>query len=521
MKKNYLKNSSFVIFFIIALFYAINNIIWWKINTPVIPTNISAVHFYNIFENAFLYYNAPLITWIMKALFFVFGKESFDLQIIIVNYLFFLLGLYFIYKIGAELKDRKTGNIAMILFALTPAIYGMSRQYGHQDYHVTIAMIVNIYCLIKSNDFKDRKWSILYGITVGLGLLIKDGFLPYFFTPWLYVVIRSLIEKVEPRKIINILITIAVGSLISGCHYFNSLIMNKILNEPWTESVSVFAFENLRITTTGLWEYLVSIPIFLLFLIGLVYSFIRYKNKNKWILIIWIIIPWFIITFMPHKKSPEYCLPFIPAMILFASFSISSIKKYLVKTIFFMFFILICLFQFVTVSYVWCDNIYDKFSFTYKQNNIMFFNNKSYLAFYDKSNNEFNIDLLNHLKAYSKYSFIIPTVSSMDILPFMLINDINIKTTWFYDEKNILERDIFIFIGKKLDIVKLTDNIVSMMYARDNKSKEEFYKEIENKLVENFQKIKDNYYLTESFYIQNIADEDHFVRLYKKKSDNL
>jgi len=460
------------------------------------------------------------MTWIMKGMFFVFGKEYFDLQIIIVNYLFFLTGLYFIYKIGVELKDKQVGNVAMVLFALTPAVYGISRQYGHQEYHVMIAMITNIYCLIKLNDFKDRKWSILYGITVGLGLLIKDEFLPYFFMPWLYVVIRSLTDKTDKNKIINILITILTGSLISGCHYFNGSIINKILNEPWTEPVPVFAFENLRITTIGLWEYLASMPIFLLFLIGLIYSFIKYKNKNKWILIIWIIIPWLIITFMPHHKDPEYCLPFIPAMILFASLFISNIKKYLVKTLFIIFFILICLFQFATVSYVWCDNIYDKFSFRYKQNNIMmFFNNKSHLVFYDKSNNEFNIDLLNHLKVFSKYSFIIPTISSMKILPFVLINDINIKTTWFYDEKNILERDIFIFIGNDLDVVKLTNSIVSMESARYNKTKEEFYKEVERKIIENFQKIRGNYFLMESFYLQNIEDEEHFVRLYKKKAD--
>ena len=188
------KNSSIIIYIVISVFYAICNFIWWKINTPIIPQGICALHFLDIFENTFLYFNAPLITWIMKGMFFIFGKEYFDLQIMFVNYIFFLIALYFIYKTGFEIKDIQTGNIAMILFALTPAIYGMSRQYGHQEYHVMVAMTANIYCLIKLKNFEDRKWSILYGVTVGLGLLIKDEFLPYFFIPWLYVVIRSLKE---------------------------------------------------------------------------------------------------------------------------------------------------------------------------------------------------------------------------------------------------------------------------------------------------------------------------------------
>ena len=100
-----------------------------------------------------------------------------------------------------------------------------------------IAMVANIYCLIKLDNFKSIKWSVLYGITVGLGLLTKDAFLMFFFIPWLYVVIRSLIEKTEKIKVLNILTTIISGSLIAGCHYFRSIIIYKVLHEPVIETV--------------------------------------------------------------------------------------------------------------------------------------------------------------------------------------------------------------------------------------------------------------------------------------------
>ena len=222
------------------------NFIWWKLNTPVIPVAISALHFDDIFKDGYLYGNAPLITWIMKCIFSVFGKKYFDLQIIGVNYIFFLISLYFVYKLGLQLKDKETGNMSMLLFALTPAVYEIARTYGHQDWHVMVVMTVNIYCLIKSNDFINRKWSILYGITIGLGLLVKDEFLPYFFAPWLYVALRSLIRTVEKRKIINILMTIAIGSLISGCHYFRYKIIYKVLHEPIIETVTVFDLTSLE-----------------------------------------------------------------------------------------------------------------------------------------------------------------------------------------------------------------------------------------------------------------------------------
>lgn len=346
MKKINFKNSSFIIFIVIALFYAIGNFIWWKLNTPVIPIGISAVHFNDIFKNGYFYYNAPLIAWIMKGMFFIFGKQYFDLQIIGVNYTLFLIAVYFIYRLGLKLKDKETGNVAMVLFALTPAVYEMSRHYGHQDWHVMIVMIVNICCLLELNDFKNRKWSFLYGITVGLGLLVKDEFLPYFFVPWLYVAVRSLVGGIEKRKIPNMLITIIIGILISGCHYFRYEIISKVLHEPVVETSSVFTLTNISMVTVGLSKYLLFPLLFLIFVIGFIFFLCKVKNKDKYIFILWLIVPWTIITFMPHCKMPEYCLGFVPCMILVSSVFITSIKN-MKKVLLLSFIITIYLFQYI------------------------------------------------------------------------------------------------------------------------------------------------------------------------------
>ena len=308
-------NTSHIIFLTITLAYILLDIIFWITNNPIIPQGEAIHHFNDIFDNHFLYYNAPLITWIMKGMFFIFGKEFFDLQIIFVNFIFFLTGLYFLYKIGLEIKDKTTGNIAMILFALTPSVYGLSRQFGHQDWHVMIAIIPNIYCLIKTKNFEDTKWSIFYGISVGIGLLIKDEFLAYFFTPYLYVVTKNLFKNNLRKTVINILIPIILGILIAGCHYLRFDIIRKIIFEPVTETVSIFSFNNIYLLTMGISEYLLSPPLFILLIISLVYFIVKFKNKNKLILILWFLIPWLILLFMGHRKEPEYMLGFIPVLI--------------------------------------------------------------------------------------------------------------------------------------------------------------------------------------------------------------
>ena len=351
MKKINLKDSSFIIFILIAIFYAVGNFVWWTINTPIYPQGIYSQRLMDVFLDKYFFVDAPLVIWITKLMFYSFGKTYFDLQIMFVNYMFFLIGLIFMYKLCFELKNKESGNIAMILFALVPAIYGLSRTFSNQIYHSTLIMIVNIYCLVKLDDFKNTKWSYIYGITVGVGLLIKDAFVVLFFSPWLYVVIKSLIEEVSHRKIINIFITILIGVLISCCHYFKLEIIEKMLYDPITETAPIFCFDSLRVLTIGLSEWIVSPLFFLIFLISLYWFIFKYKNKNKLIIILWFLIPWLIMMFMPHQRFRSYGVPFSPIIILVISVFLSSIRKLLIKKLIVYVLLFVGVLQYVDFSY--------------------------------------------------------------------------------------------------------------------------------------------------------------------------
>nr|MCR4662421.1 glycosyltransferase family 39 protein [Endomicrobiaceae bacterium] len=170
-------NKSKTLFIIISLFYAITNYIYWILNTPILPYNVDALHFMDVFRQNILYYNAPLIPTIIKSAFYWLSPKYFDLIIIFVNYVFFLAGLYCIYQLGKLLCSCKAGQLSMILFSLTPVVYSLSRFYGRQDYHVMIMMIISIYCLIRTKFFTDKKWVFLYSITTAFGLLCKDSFI--------------------------------------------------------------------------------------------------------------------------------------------------------------------------------------------------------------------------------------------------------------------------------------------------------------------------------------------------------
>jgi len=368
-----------VIFLTIAIIYAIGNFIWWIINTPVIPLQFGALYFYDIFRDGWFFFNAPLKTLIMRCMFYLFGEKYYDLLIIFVNYIFFLIPLYFIYKIGVELKDKETGKIAMILFALVPAVYGTSRLYGHNNYPMMAGMTFNIYCLIKTDYFRDRKWSIWYGISIGFGLLIKDIFLWYFCAPFIYIAIIGLIEKANKAKIINIFLPIAIASLIAGWHYFRyEIIIKKVMYDVFRDSVPLFAFDSLRVTTIGLWEELLSPPIFIVFITGLMFLIFKYKLKHKnLLLLLWIIVPWFGITIMPHFKLSVYQLGFVPAIILICAEFISYIKIKYIKKIILILLIIIGFLQYIDYSFLGIKLF--NLSLQYKDYEIKYFNYNLYI----------------------------------------------------------------------------------------------------------------------------------------------
>jgi len=364
--------SPALIFTIIALWYAVTNFIWWHINTPIVPYyDSSAVHFLDIFRDKT--YSPPLITWIIKFMFSVFGKEYFDLIIIFINYIFFLIPLYFIYKIGEETDSKESGQIAMILFALVPAVYGLSRQCGHKDYHIIAAITFNIYCLIKTDYFKDRKWSFIYGISVGLGLLVKEQFLAYFIMPFLWTAVLAITKKPRFLRIINAFLAIIIGFLIAGVHYFDPLAVKKVMTDPVVQSKPVFSFDTVKIMTFGLYEELLSLPIFLVFLSGLLYFFKHYKGGYKGVILLWIFVPWTIIFLMPHYKVTEYCAGFIPAMILIGAIFITHIKNSTVKKALIVFLIIIGMVQYIDFSY-FQKTVFSKMGFSVNKKNFKYYN---------------------------------------------------------------------------------------------------------------------------------------------------
>lgn len=499
MMKNFLKNKdSFILFFLIAFTYLITNYLWWKSNTPIIPNGIAAVHFYDIvLIKGWLFYNAPLLTYVFKFLFFIFGTEHFDLIIIAVNYIFFLTSTYFIYKIGTFINGKETGKTAMLFFSLVPAVYGMSRFFGHRDYHVMVAMVFNIYCLLKTNCFQNRKWSFIYGLSVVIGLMIKDTFVAYFFIPFICVLFIIYKKNIIKKTLLNVFLSTSVGIILSAPHYFRYDIILKIITEPITRIAPVFQFQSIRVMTVGLWEELLSPPLFLLFLISFVWFIFKYKGIYKYLFLSWFIVPWSLIMFIQQAKLAEYGMGLIPVMIIISSIYLINIKSLYIKRFIKITIILICIFQFFILSYT-DSKIFD-IHFFYKNNKISYYNRyNSHLIFYNKQRRDLLVKITNYLKQnYPSRTFTIwdlffgevdfnenIPVDPNELTVYMILNKLNvINIRSLYNSSRVRNSDIILNIGHKKspdELISLYLKILSVLPGLQPKFKDIINIEIEN-----------------------------------------
>jgi len=512
-------NKSYFIFIIIAFVYAAGNFVWWTLNTPIIPSNISSIHFLDIFQPGWLFYNAPISTYIMRFMFFVFGKEYFDLLVIFVNYIFFLIPLYLIYKIGVEIKDKETGNIAMILFALVPAVYGLSRQYGHQEYRLMAATTFNMYCLIKSGYFSNRKWSVLYGISIGLGLMVKDEFHAYFLSQFIYAAFLSFKHEFSGQKLKNILTACLMGFLIACWHYLRPQIIEKIITDPLSETVPIFAFDSLSVMTIGLCEKLLSPPIFVFFIMGFVYFIIEKSVKFRTIILLWFIFPWTMIMAMPHHKLPEYGMGFVPALVLMAAVFIGTLKTRSYKKIIVVFIIILGFAQYLDYSY----RSKNLLTFNLVGDKIKYFDLQ--LLAYDRKKSEFVSKTVDYFeKFYKDNSFCIEDCPMpycweeyFMLFTMMKIKGFNVVNGYIENKYYGLNMDIIVAVGK-------TEIIDGTLDERINRLRTDWRKRINKGYIEGtidiFYTIKENYVPVDIFYPFESQDEKYKVTLFAKKTKN-
>lgn len=106
------------------------------------------------------------------------------------NAIFMAVLLISVYGIGELMFDRVTGLLAATLVSFFPIVFNLSR-FTYIEFSLTALVALNVCCLLRSRGFRDRRWSLAFGLTFGLGLLSKWVFVAFAAVPLLYVLATS------------------------------------------------------------------------------------------------------------------------------------------------------------------------------------------------------------------------------------------------------------------------------------------------------------------------------------------
>jgi len=184
----------------LVLFHAINNWLWLSKNLVIrgwdrIGALVNSLFYYDTLSNlnlAALFkatvqdeIRPPLFGLSMALMYGPFGVSP-DVAIM-VNVVYWVLLLGASYGLGARLGGRRLGLLTAILVAFTPLVYAMSR-YSYFEFSLTALTLLSLYLLQASQRFERRAVSVLLGVSLGCGLLIKRTF-PLFVVGALAVVV--------------------------------------------------------------------------------------------------------------------------------------------------------------------------------------------------------------------------------------------------------------------------------------------------------------------------------------------
>ena len=185
--------------FIFIVFYLYHNFILLNLDIGPKATDdhfIRATDFYRHYfqgveENRLFYKNQlsqyPLLVFATTMPFFkAFGPSPWAARLSISIYI--IIFLISMYAIGYELGDYFGGFSVMFLASSSPAIIQSSNTY-FLDFPQTALTALSFYLLLKSNGFKNRKYSILLGIVLIFSFMAKWSMAFFLIVPILWFLI--------------------------------------------------------------------------------------------------------------------------------------------------------------------------------------------------------------------------------------------------------------------------------------------------------------------------------------------
>jgi 4-amino-4-deoxy-L-arabinose transferase-like glycosyltransferase len=273
----------------------------------------------------------------------LFGRSLLAAKMSLLPYLIILL--LSTYLIGKQMYSGFVGLLAAFLLFMYPVIFTSSRQF-QLDFPLTAMVALTMLLFLKSDNFKDTKYSFFSGLSLGWAMLVKGQSMIFLIWPLLFMLYKVLrapfrvnLKEGTFRNIAIFAISAGIIASVWWGHQMKSSLYT--LREhifsakkaaesdfqfSWSKrysfSVIFYHFRRLFNSLSPLlfFAFLVSFPFFL-----------KRKTKHKEIILSWLLIPFFLFSAVFVIKEHRFLMPLAPAMALITVWALTRIKNKMIQ----------------------------------------------------------------------------------------------------------------------------------------------------------------------------------------------
>lgn len=294
----------------------------------------------------------PPLTYIATAMIQqLFGTGIEQATLVLLLFSAVILGS--VYSLGVQLFNSRVGLWAAGLTMLLPGLYRYRLEFL-LDYPLTAVVTLNFCCLTiwrhktfatklkveKRNQLPTTLiWAILFGLSLGLALMVKQTALLFLLTPILWTII-GIIRQRYWGKLAQLITGLLVSVLVFGPWYRINWLL--ILTSGKRATIdSAIAEGDPALNTLDAWiyywkilPYLVSWPLLLVPIVGLVFYVIKnyplkikHKNSPVFSSISWLavfLIGGYLLCSLNINKDARYILPLLPVLSLLLAYGLNQ-----------------------------------------------------------------------------------------------------------------------------------------------------------------------------------------------------
>ena len=324
----------------------VGNFCWLKSTDLVLPfaSAETGLHFYigategvnNLFEGisniteelAGCTYYPPLHFLLIMFYHLIFGPEKFVPMA--VNTTCLIIALFSVYMLCKKISGPQSGLLAAFVTITCPAVFIMART-DLTEYVLFSLVALTLYLFTYTQNFHDRKYSILLGVALGLGMLTRWTYPVYILGAFFVFVILTFRKGLEKKQLKNLILSASIAIIISAFWYLGYLDIKFLLNCISNEA-SGFPLSKVIIFFAQALKLYVSLPYLVILIIGAPVIAINFKRAGSIFFILWlsIIVPYVIFSSIPHIEF-RYFLPVIPAVSCLISLGISKVSYKLAR----------------------------------------------------------------------------------------------------------------------------------------------------------------------------------------------